>query len=143
MTQQTHLTQYETFIFVFNPQFGCKGHKYPDNSERRRTEAHPHSGQRHWHQGKSLIFTPHTPVHIAQWQISHSELVAFLFFAERWYGNSLWAFYNQQASVFWGLVINRNIWIQRGGMNHFSWSQCVYWLTLTLNLFFMYRLSPV
>lgn len=67
---------YETLIFVLNPQFGCKGHKYPDNSERGRTEAHPHSGQRHWHQGKSLIFTLYTSVDIVNdtfliWSLLH------------------------------------------------------------------------
>lgn len=51
--QQLHVTQNETLIFVSNPQFGCKGHTYPDNSERGWTEAHPHSGQRLWHQGKA------------------------------------------------------------------------------------------
>jgi len=57
---------YETLIFVLTPQFGCKGHKYPDNSERRRIEAHPHSGQWQWHQGKPLIFTPHTSIDIGE-----------------------------------------------------------------------------
>lgn len=66
LCQKLHVTQYETLIFVLNPQFGCKGHKYPDNSERRRTEAHPHSGQRLWNQGKSLIFTLHTSIDIVK-----------------------------------------------------------------------------
>lgn len=57
--QQSHVTQYEMLIFVMTPQFGCKGHKYPDNSERRWTEAHPHSGQWHWNQGKSLFYCTH------------------------------------------------------------------------------------
>lgn len=74
-------TSCDTLIFVLTPQFGCKGHKYPDNSERRWTEAHPHSGQWQWHQGKPLIFTPHTSIDICE--ISCLELDAFLCFTER------------------------------------------------------------
>lgn len=59
------------------PQFGCKSHKYPDNGERRRTEAHPRSGQWHWYQGKSLTFTLHTSIDIFEmsdffvWSLLH------------------------------------------------------------------------